>query len=278
MGSSGSTGCSCSPCATEMTEDGLLLLKPDGAASNAVRAALEEALTRHGLKIVARRVLQLTRADVVALWPMFAGGSHPVMSALYKCYMTSGPSEALLFSGEDAPARCSAIKSEIRRAFEVCAIENAIHAPADDQERLANRAWLFDGTTAVPDLSWPDWSKQGRYGAALSVPDTEIDRIANAIWTDRVSQGWIGVFHDLPSDANAAWRAELRPGDPNSIDFGVSLLFETLPRPDFETCVRRYLQAEVTGRAVIAAGKRDDVEAIRTLLARHRMTVEITER
>lgn len=261
-----------------MAEEGVLLLKPDGAASGAVRAALEAALARHGLSVVSRRVLHLSPEDVVAIWPMFGGGAHPVMSALYRHYMTSGPSEALLLGGEDAPTRCAAVKSEIRSAFEICAIENAIHAPADAQERAANRAWLFGGATALPDHTWPDWTKRGRSGAALAIPDAEIDRIAAAIWADRVAGGWTRVFDTLPDGAGAPWRAELLPGDPNSIDLGLSLLFDTLQGCDFETCVRLYLQAEVTGHAVIATGSRGTMEAIRDALAPHRMIVDIVAR
>ncbi len=261
-----------------MAEDGVLLLKPDGAASGAVRAALDAALVRHGLSVVSRRVLHLSPEDVVGIWPMFGGGAHPVMSALYRHYMTSGPSEALLLGGEDAPARCTAVKSEIRSIFEICATENAIHAPADAQERAANRAWLFGGATALPDRSWPDWAKRGRSGAALAIPDAEIDRIAAAIWADRVVGGWTRVFDTLPDGAGAPWRAELRPGDPNSIDRGLSLLFDALRGCDFETCVRLYIQAEVTGRAVIATGDREAMEAICNTLAQHRMTVDIVAR
>ncbi|MBR0658313.1 hypothetical protein [Neoroseomonas oryzicola] len=261
-----------------MAEEGVLRLKPDGAASGAVRAALEAALARHGLSVVSRRVLHLSPEDVVAIWPMFGGGAHPVMSALYRHYVTSGPSEALLLGGADAPTRCAAVKSEIRSAFEICAIENAIHAPADAQERAANRAWLFGGATALPDHTWPDWTKRGRSGAALAIPDAEIDRIAAAIGADRVAGGWTRVFDTLPDGAGAPWRAELLPGDPNSIDLGLSLLFDTLPGCDFETCVRLYIQAEVTGRAVIATGGRGAMEAIRDALAQHRMTVDVIAR
>lgn len=256
---------------------GLLLLKPDGAASAEVRGRLRDALARHGLEVVKAMPLALAPDDIVAIWPMFGGGAHPVMSALYRRYMTSGPCEALLVGGEEALARCAAIKSELRREFEVCAFENAIHAPADRQEFAANIARLFEGGTASPDATWPEWSKRGRFGAALRLPEAEIDRIAAAIWADRAAAGWDGALRGLTADHVDTCRAVLRPGDPNSIDYGISALFDAFPQLGFETCVRLYIAAEVMGGAVLAGGTQAEMEAIRQGFARHRMTVEIEE-
>ena len=69
----------------------------------------------------------------------------------------------------------------------------------------------------------------------------------------------------------------LRPGDPNSIDYGISALFEAFPERGFEASVRLYIAAEVTGRAVLASGTRKTMESLREAFARHRMSVEVTE-
>lgn len=250
---------------------GLLLLKPDGAASANLPARLRQGLQQHGLEVVRRRSLVLAPDDVTAIWPMFGSGAHPVMAALYRHYM---PSEALLLAGKDAPARCAALKSELRRDFEVCAFENAVHAPADDQELAANIAHLFEGATSLPDMTWPAWSKHGRWGPALAIPEEEVARIAAAIWADRLAIGWTGAARALPAQGGLC-RAVLRPGDPNSIDYGISALFETFPRYGFEACVRLYIAAEVTGGAVLAGGTHAEMDGIRLAFAPHAMRIDI---
>ena len=207
---------------------------------------------------------------------MFGSDAHPVMGALYRHYMTGGESEALLLQGADALAGGLVVKAELRRAFEVCAFENALHAPADAQELAANAAFLFEGIARVPDTAWPEWSKRGRFGRAASLSPEAIETLAAAIWRDRVAGGWEAVHHH---DAGAApWRAVLRPGDPNSIDYGLSVLFEVLEGRSFEDCVRRYIAAEAFGGSVLAEGSHAEMDRLQRALATHRMTAELVPR
>ena len=256
-----------------MTEHGLILLKPDGAASSGMRGRLAESLDRHGLRVAQRRRLRFSTDDIVLVWPMFGSAAHPVMRALYRHYMTSGDAEALLLHGPEALAGGLSVKAELRRDFEVCAFENALHAPADAQELAANTAFLFDGQARPPDAAWPDWSKRGCFGRAALLPPARIEAAAAAVWRDRVSGGWNAVRGAAAS--GGAWQATLRPGDPNSIDYGMAALFETLEGLSFEDCVRRYIAAEVFGGSVLATGSEAAMGAVRRDLALHRMTVEL---
>lgn len=256
-----------------MSGEGLILLKPDGAASAAVRTRLAECLDRRGLRVARRRALRFRPGDIAAIWPMFGSDAHPVMGALYRHYMTGGASEALLLQGPDALAGGLAVKAELRRNFEVCAFENALHAPADAQELAANAAFLFEGTTRVPDTAWPEWSKRGRFGRAALLPPEAIEALAAAIWRDRVAGGWAAVHRD--EAGGGPWRAVLRPGDPNSIDYGLSVLFDVLEGRCFEDCVRRYIAAEVHGRSMLAEGAQPEMAALQRALAAHRMTADL---
>lgn len=253
----------------------VILIKPDGYRSEPLRGMLADCLEAGGLTVTSRKIVELRRDGILGIWPVFAQGDHPVMREMYCQYIGSGPCEVLLVQGPQALTAALGIKSRIRKAFEVCAFENAIHCPADAVERTANLAHLVGGVTALPDPAWPEWAKQGRFGPASRVSIDEIAGLARTIWQERVAGGWPQVFSRGLHRHHDAYRAALRPGDPNSIDYGISALFDILRPSSFAFCVRAYIEAEVMRWAIIASGTHDEMLAIQTAFAAHGMTVDV---
>ena len=74
---------------------------------------------------------------------------------------------------------------------------------------------------------------------------------------------------------SATHQAVLRPGDPNSIDFGISLLLDVLPGLSLSGAIRRYITAEVQGGAPICWGSKVEMDRVSEALARERMIAEV---
>lgn len=272
------------PCSTPMGGGsclhnglGLLLLKPDGFCNSEVQRTVEQQLRVFRLKVVDRRVFQLEGEQVAEIWPVFATGEHPMNRRLYELYMSSGPCEAVLVVGEDAIKKCLQVKKGIRKAFEICAFENAIHSPADGEELASNLSALFGTLPTKPDTKWPEWSKRGRFGTAAQIPRAEVNRIADGIWGDKTRGGWKAVYRPRNNSRRSTWRAVLRPGDPNSIDFGMSVIFNELRGPDFDWVARAYIEAEVSGGACIASGSWPEIENIQRRFRSYNMTIDLCE-
>jgi hypothetical protein len=128
----------------------------------------------------------------------------------------------LLVEGVSAVAVCGEIKKLIRREFKVCAFENAVHAPEDEAECASNASLLFGHGAAAfaPERALPGWADCGQFGRAAKVSDAEVAELADRIWTERLGGTWSDVF--ATHNAQGTHMLVLQPGDPNSIDFGLS--------------------------------------------------------
>ncbi len=252
-----------------------LLLKPDGNKSEQVRTLVRKMLKLANLEVIASFDRILTPDEVVTTWPVFSTDMHPMSKAISQLYMTSGPSKVILVRGEGSIEKCLKIKAEIRKKFEICAFENAIHSPVDEMERSANIEWFAHSNPITPKLDWPEWGKRGRFGRALMVPSDEIQEIARSIWCHKEEGGWSKVFNTAEKIVAGTVDAVLWPGDPNSIDYGISALFESVILNNYELSVRKFLEAEVRGRAVIYRGSLAGAEIIRSKLLQHRINVTL---
>ncbi|MGF6534286.1 nucleoside diphosphate kinase [Paraburkholderia sp. GAS206C] len=261
-----------------MTERSLFLLKPDGYDSIAVRKMLEAAIELNGLSILQRKIVNFKREDIPRLWPIFSAGLHPINAAIYVEYMTNGFCEAILVEGMLAIENSLEIKKQIRSRFETCAYENAVHCPGDAEEFLANYEILFGENSYIPSTKWPEWSKKGVFGRLSTISPAEAAQLASELWKIRQEKGWAGLFTSLEQSLDLGSQAILYPGDPNSIDYGLSVLAEALPNRSTWDVVRLYIQAEVHGSAVIANGDEPQLQLLQPVFDRHNMKLKVISR
>lgn len=257
-------------------EQSVVVIKPDGIKTGNIRPLLLKFLAARSLSIVKEYEFACDARRVLDIWPMFGLRGHRVMREMYVRYMGSGHCAALLVEGVEALTACRQIKKMMRKDFEVCAFENAIHAPEDEAERASNISQLFgDRSIAVPEDSWPGWTNRGQFGKAADASDEEIVELADRIWAERLLGNWTDTF--LSSCSQGSHKLVLRPGDPNSIDFGLSALLETDARRSLDDVVRLYIESEVAGGAALACGDPCDLEPAKSALIKLRMKVDVVD-
>lgn len=134
----------------------LSIIKPDAVAANqvgAVAARLESA----GLRIVAARMLHMTRAQAEAFYSVHR--ERPFFADLVG-FMTSGPVQVQVLEGEDAVARNrkvmgatdpgSAEKGTIRADFGSNVQENAVHGSDSADTAAREIAFFFAAVDLCP--------------------------------------------------------------------------------------------------------------------------------
>jgi len=134
-----------SPMASERT---LSIIKPDAVAKNHI-GAIYDRFERAGLRIVAARMLHLTREQASAFYAVHQ--ARPFFGELVD-YMTSGPILVQVLEGEDAIARnrkvmgatdpAQAKPGTIRADFATDVSENAVHG-SDAPETAATEIAFF---------------------------------------------------------------------------------------------------------------------------------------
>ncbi len=126
-------------------EQTLSIIKPNAVAKNAIGAICDR-LEKGGLRIVAARMLHLSREQATAFYGVHQG--KPFFEELVG-FMTSGPVLAMALEGEDAIAKnreimgatnpAQAAPGTIRADFADSFTENAVHgsdAPATAAEEI----------------------------------------------------------------------------------------------------------------------------------------------
>jgi len=126
----------------------LSIIKPDAVAKNHI-GAIYDRFERAGLRIVAARMLQLTREQASAFYTVHQ--ARPFFGELVD-YMTSGPILVQVLEGEDAIARnrevmgatdpAQAEPGTIRADFATDVSENAVHG-SDAPETAATEIAFF---------------------------------------------------------------------------------------------------------------------------------------
>jgi len=126
----------------------LSIIKPDAVAKNHI-GAIYDRFERAGLRIVAARMLQLTREQASAFYTVHQ--ARPFFGELVD-YMTSGPILVQVLEGEDAIARnrevmgatdpAQAEPGTIRADFATDVSENAVHG-SDALETAATEIAFF---------------------------------------------------------------------------------------------------------------------------------------
>lgn len=126
----------------------LSIVKPDGVAKNVI-GEIYTRFERAGLRIVAARMMHLTRAQAEAFYAVHR--ERPFFGELVE-FMTSGPVMVQVLEGEDAVARNrevmgatdpkKAAPGTIRADFADEVTENAVHG-SDSAENAANEIAFF---------------------------------------------------------------------------------------------------------------------------------------
>lgn len=130
------------------SERTLSIIKPDAVAQNHI-GAIYDRFERAGLRIVAARMLHLTREQASAFYAVHQ--KRPFFGELVD-YMTSGPILVQVLEGEDAIARnrkvmgatdpAQAEPGTIRADFATDVSENAVHG-SDAPETAATEIAFF---------------------------------------------------------------------------------------------------------------------------------------
>jgi len=130
------------------SERTLSIIKPDAVAKNHI-GAIYDRFERAGLRIVAARMLHLTREQASAFYAVHQ--KRPFFGELVD-YMTSGPIMVQVLEGEDAIARnrrvmgatdpAQAEPGTIRADFATDVSENAVHG-SDAPETAATEIAFF---------------------------------------------------------------------------------------------------------------------------------------
>ena len=131
------------------------IIKPDATRRN-LTGAINAMLEKGGLRIVAQKRLQLSRAQAEAFYGVHK--ERPFFNDLVK-FMTSGPIVAQVLEGENAVARnreimgatnpANAAEGTIRKTFAESIEANSAHG-SDSQENAAIEiAFFFSGIEIV---------------------------------------------------------------------------------------------------------------------------------
>lgn len=132
------------------------IIKPDAVAKNVI-GDIYNRFEQAGLRIVAARMLHLTRAQAEAFYAVHK--DRPFFGELVE-FMTSGPVMVQVLEGEDAVARNrevmgatnpkDAAPGTIRADFADAITENAVHGSDAPQTAAQEIAFFFAGTEICP--------------------------------------------------------------------------------------------------------------------------------
>ncbi|HEX9139414.1 MAG TPA: nucleoside-diphosphate kinase [Steroidobacteraceae bacterium] len=134
----------------------LSIVKPDGVAANQIGEVLRRFESR-GLKIVAARMLQLSRAQAESFYEVHK--SRPFYPDLVR-YMSSGPVLAQVLEGENAialnrdimgttdpkKAAPGTIRADLAKSIET----NVVHGSDAPETAAREIAFFFSGTEICP--------------------------------------------------------------------------------------------------------------------------------
>ncbi|BAL89075.1 hypothetical protein AMIS_38550 [Actinoplanes missouriensis 431] len=236
-----------------------LLLKPDCLRLGLTGEA-EEAIIEAGLRIERRQTMVLSPADTRFLWSEYTDDGHVLARAFLDRYLTTGPSEALLVSGDDAFEGARRVKRRLRSRHALGMFANVVHAAETPAELARQRGYLFDGvTTAAAARHRP---KGMDFRSVFDVPGL-------------VEDLWPMLREDLPApppfplDGSGTSVLVLGGDRDHTLDSTVSAIWPALPGVDPAHAVLLALSADRTGGFPIARGNRRSVARGHRALIEH---------
>lgn len=240
----------------------VLVIKPDGLRNRGARQVVYELVADSGLHVLDRYRTRFTETDVLDIWPRFAQKKYLITASLLRVYMTDGLSEVIVLCGDEAIAKCRYIRSVVRERFGHSAVANCVHTAADEQEARWNVGKLFGGGQPAGDFLRPNVFDNipGLWGRLAELETTELEGVVHECWRRKTANGWAAVWPQVNRTGQHA--VCLRPGDPNTIDYGISVLFELALHRSAISCLGAYLQAEILGESVIATGNQLEMHSL----------------
>ncbi|MFJ6940480.1 hypothetical protein [Streptomyces sp. NPDC101132] len=250
----------------------VLLLKPDGYLLPGLRAHLDRLIQRHRLRVVTRYPVVLDATDVEDVWPKLAVGAYPVAHQLTLHYMTGGTSEVTVVAPADPAdpadgaagggtadvvARCTAIRTEVRREFGDTVFANRLHTPTEPEEIApCVSKFLHSVPRGLPHVRHHDpGTAPGAFGRLAALPSGEIRAAALDVWRRQRRDGWQSFRLDIPPGEYATY---LLPGDSHSIDYGMSVIAELLPQLTLDQIITAYIEMDVRGESRLYGGPAEE--------------------
>ncbi|MFJ5549154.1 hypothetical protein [Streptomyces sp. NPDC093225] len=245
----------------------VLLLKPDGYLLPGLRAHLDRLVERHRLRVVTRYPVVLDARDVEDVWPKLAAGAYPVAHQLTLHYMTGGTCEVTVVAaadavdgvdgGPDVVARCTAIRTEVRREFGDTVFANRLHTPTEPEEIApCVSKFLHSLPHGLPHVRHHDpGTAAGAFGRLAALPSGEIRAAALEVWRRQRRGGWQAFRLDTPPGEHGTY---LLPGDSHSIDYGMSVIAELLPHLTLDQIITAYIEMDVRGESRLYAGTAEE--------------------
>ncbi|MFJ7159829.1 hypothetical protein ACIQUQ_33435 [Streptomyces sp. NPDC101118] len=247
----------------------VLLLKPDGCLLPGLRAHLDRLIQRQRLRVVTRYPVVLDATDVEDVWPKLAVGAYPVAHQLTLHYMTGGTSEVTVVAAADSDvsaggagtadvvARCTAIRTEVRREFGDTVFANRLHTPTEPEEIApCVSKFLHSVPAGLPHVRHHDpGTAPGAFGRLAALPSGEIRAAALDVWRRQRRDGWQSFRLDVPPGEYATY---LLPGDSHSIDYGMSVIAELLPHLTLDQIITAYIEMDVRGESRLYGGPAEE--------------------
>jgi hypothetical protein len=254
----------------------IILIKPDGYESEEVRSCIYHLIQKSELKELLKYPATLQRDDVLDIWPKLGTEKYPISREFSFLYMTSGISEVIVVSGDSVENKCSHIKKEVRNRFGTGMFCNCIHTPIGEIETLSTvNKFLYHLPENKPFLRHLDQGETlGIWGQLAKERPELLRKAAEAVWKRKESGGWEAIKRNAES---GKYNLYLLPGDPHSIDYGMSILYETMPQWPIEHIYCAYLEAEAFGRAILSSGERQTMQNLEKKIYDQGLFVELLE-
>ena len=256
----------------------VIVLKPDGYASQEIRSYANYLIQESGIEIISRYTLTFNEEDVLDLWPKFQETKYPISRELSFIYMTSGASEVIVVKSKNSNVeqKCLSIKSTVRSIFGTGMFCNCLHTPTGEVEIASAISKLYPNCAYGKAFSRhiDRGETLGIWGRLEQEERDLLKKAAKMVWDRSQSEGWESIKREmLRSDYNLY----LLPGDPHSIDYGMSILHELMDEWTVEDTLSAYLEAEALGKSLLSSDKYPKIKKLNEEIRRHGLFTKTVE-
>ncbi|MBG0562407.1 nucleoside-diphosphate kinase [Actinoplanes aureus] len=248
-----------------------LLLKPD-CLRRGLTGDVERTVARAGLRIRCRHRVELTPDDTRFLWSEYTDSGHVLARAFLDRYLTGGPSEILLVSGEDAFEAARRVKRSVRSRHAMGLFANVVHA-AERRGELARQGNHLAGRCASctrPFTSSGELNAVRPAGADFR-EHADIPRLVDSLWPKLQVDLEAPEPYRLDGDPVAA--VYLGSDRDHSLDSSVTAVWRALPGVELGEAVLLTMYADRVGGFPIAVGGEDAVRRTHRALLDHGIRV-----